>query len=48
MADSRIQAVHFERKTGAPLYPVDRFGPAAASSGTGCIMDLRDDSLSVF
>ena len=30
MADIRIQAVHFERKTGEALYPADRFGPAAA------------------
>ena len=24
---SKIKAVHFPRKTGAGLYPVDRFGP---------------------
>ena len=35
MADSRIQAVHFERKTGAALYPADRFGPAAAEKARG-------------
>ena len=30
MTNSRIQAVHFERKNDPGLYPVDRFGPANA------------------
>ena len=28
--DSSIKAVHFSRKTGRDLFPVDRFGPEKA------------------
>ena len=31
MGNSNIQAVHFSRRTGKDLYPVDRFGPESAS-----------------
>ena len=30
MEHNRIQAVHFEKKNGTDLYPVDRFGPESA------------------
>ena len=30
MKSSKINAVHFPRKTGTDLFPVDRFGPENA------------------
>ena len=38
--DSSIKAVHFSRKTGRDLFPVDRFGPEKA--------EQADDSEAVF
>lgn len=35
MTNNRIQAVHFERKIGSDLYPVERFGPESAKKARG-------------